>query len=58
MPSVTVTTDNPSQTIDLPQTEVRNDPVSATPVVNTYQAVAADVIVVPSPLLVSPRFAG
>jgi TQXA domain-containing protein len=57
-PLVTVTTTNPSQTIDLPQTEVRNDPVSATPVVNTYQAVAAEVIVVPSPLLVAPRFTG
>ncbi len=57
-PLVTVTTTNPGQTIDLPQTEVRDDPVSAAPVTNTYQAVAADVIVVPSPLLLAPRFTG
>jgi TQXA domain-containing protein len=58
--AVTVSTTNASQSIDLPQTDVPDDLVTAAPITNTYVAtnVGPDVIVVPIPVLLSPRFSG
>jgi hypothetical protein len=58
--AVTVSTTNASQSIDLPQTDVPDDLVTAAPITNTYVAtnVGPDVIVVPIPVLLAPRFTG
>jgi hypothetical protein len=57
--AVTVSTVNASQTVDLPQTDVPDHPVTALPVTNTYTATAVgpDAVAV-TPVDAQPRFTG
>jgi hypothetical protein len=57
--AVTVSTVNASQAVDLPQTDVPDDPVTALPVTSSYVATAVgpDVVAV-TPVAAQPRFTG